>query len=389
MFAADSDTALLLPRLWTSPGQLQADLGALLSREPLLPAPQAIASDPLPQLTAAAENLRTAFGGHGRELRDALDASVTSKFINATMYKAATLDTCWQLLQRWCDRAAPTVDFDEKLSRLGTRVLLEKTNKAGQGRTPQSPLCDAIDAFLDARAQYEAWLDTHSTALLHRVRTEARARLAELKRVRRLQTYDDLIDGVADALDGPRGDELVTALRKQYAIALVDEFQDTDPRQWAIFRRVFGQPSGDDAAESLSEARQQPASLFLIGDPKQAIYGFRGGDVHTYLQARETAALAPPLERNFRSRPGVLDAIATLYAAADQAHAADPAVAPPFVDDRIRFHPMQAGGQRSDDDFLRDGTAAPALTVRVIDDPDDLSTSKISADRSRALATLA
>ena len=387
VFAADPDSALLLPRLWTGPGQLQADLGALLSREPLLPAPQAIANDPLPLLAEAAGTLRAAFGDHARDLREALDAAVAGKFINATMYKAATLDTCWQALQRWCDRAEPTAAFDDRLARLGTRVLLDKTNKAGQGRTPQSPLCDAIDAFLDARALYESWLDTRSTALLHRVRDEARTRLAELKRVRRLQTYDDLIDGVADALDGPRGDELVAALRRQYAVALVDEFQDTDPRQWAIFRRVFGQPSSD-AGEPL-DARRHPSSLYLIGDPKQAIYGFRGGDVHTYLQARDAAAPAPPLDRNFRSRPGLLDAIATLYAAADQAHAADPAIAPPFVDDRIRFHPMQAGGRRRDDDFLRDGVAAPALIVRVIEDPDDPSNPKISADRSRELAARA
>src|SRR5690606_30304881 len=119
----------------------------------------------------------------------------------------------------------------------------------------------------------------------------------------RLQTYDDLIDGVAGALDSDRGDALARNLRAQYAVALVDEFQDTDPRQWKIFDRVFG--SGSDA----------PA-LFLVGDPKQAIYGFRGGDVHTYLAARATANEAPPLAHNFRSRPSVLAAIEALYAQA-------------------------------------------------------------------------
>src|SRR5690606_6059621 len=88
-------------------------------------------------------------------------------------------------------------------------------------------------------------------------------------------------------------------------------------------------------------------------------------------------------------RPGLLDAIATLYRVADQAHAADPAIAPPFVDERIRFHPVRAGDRRTDDDFLRDGRAAPALTVRVIGDPDDPSSPKISADRSRELASRA
>ena len=58
--------------------------------------------------------------------------------------------------------------------------------------------------------------------------------------MRREQTFDDLIADVADALDGPHGDALAQRLRAQYAVALVDEFQDTDPRQWAIFERLFG-----------------------------------------------------------------------------------------------------------------------------------------------------
>ncbi|MGH8083667.1 MAG: exodeoxyribonuclease V subunit beta [Lysobacter sp.] len=397
-FAADPEAALLLPRLWTQPQQLQDDLRVLLAREPLLPAPSTRADDPSSALAAAARIVREAFGMHGGELRDALDAAVAARFINAAMYKADTLDGCWQALQHWCDRADSAAEFDERLSRLGTRVLLDKTNKAGQGRTPQSPLCDAIDAFLDARARHEAWLDARSTALLHRVRDEAIARLAELKRVRRLQTYDDLIDGVADALGGPHGDALVGALRQQYRIALVDEFQDTDPRQWSIFRRVFGQPRGGAVGPS-ADASAHPPALFLIGDPKQAIYGFRGGDVHTYLQAQGDAERAPPLDRNFRSRPGVLRAIAALYDAADSSTNApdtsgigggEDGIAPsPFIDPRIRFLPVYPGGRRSDDDFLRNGAAAPALTVRTVVDPDEPDAKSIKADRSRALATRA
>src|SRR3546814_11086145 len=100
-----------------------------------------------------------------------------------------------------------------------------------------------------------------------------------------------------------------------YAVALVDEFQAPDARQWRIFDRVFGVASGAPA-------------LYVIGDPKQAIYGFRGGDVETYLAARATAAEAPPLSSNFRSRPSVLRAVSALYAQANAAAAADNATEP-------------------------------------------------------------
>ena len=92
---------------------------------------------------------------------------------------------------------------------------------------------------------------------------------------------------------------MIEALRAQFPLVLVDEFQDTDARQWAIFARLFGE-----------------GGLLLVGDPKQAIYRFRGGDVQTYLHARATATLAAPLDRNFRSRPCVLAAVNALFDAA-------------------------------------------------------------------------
>lgn len=109
--------------------------------------------------------------------------------------------------------------------------------------------------------------------------------------------FDDMVTAVADALDAEgTGDNLSEKLRRRYRYALVDECQDTDPAQWRIFRRVFltGEP---------------PHRLTLIGDPKQAIYGFRGADVATFLAAREEmqrrGGQILPLTRNFRSTPEV------------------------------------------------------------------------------------
>jgi len=117
-----------------------------------------------------------------------------------------------------------------------------------------------------------------------------------------LFTYDDVLDRIVDALDGPSGDALLTALRSRYHLALIDEFQDTDRRQWAIFNRVFGE--------------SQAHSLCVIGDPKQAIYGFRGAEVYTYLRACEALCERPdspavklPLDTCFRSSQGLIDGV--------------------------------------------------------------------------------
>src|SRR5690606_38174719 len=109
-----------------------------------------------------------------------------------------------------------------------------------QGHCPASPLFDALQSWWHAADGCDQWLRQQALVLLHDLRGQARARLDELKRVGRVQTYDDLIDGVAAALEGPHRAALVQQLRAQYRIALVDEFQDTDDRQWSIFQCVFG-----------------------------------------------------------------------------------------------------------------------------------------------------
>lgn len=114
--------------------------------------------------------------------------------------------------------------------------------------------------------------------LVHVVLPAVQARLAADKREKGLFDFDDLLAAVVETLRSPRGPDLVRAVRARHRHALVDEFQDTDERQWEIFRRLFF-----DAGPSGARA----TTLAVIGDPKQAIYGFRGADVHTYETARK------------------------------------------------------------------------------------------------------
>jgi exodeoxyribonuclease V beta subunit len=115
---------------------------------------------------------------------------------------------------------------------------------------------------------------------------DASAELVRRKRARRLLDYDDLLVLLRDALLHPEhGAEACERVRSRYRVVLVDEFQDTDPVQWQILRSAF----------------HGHRTLVLIGDPKQAIYAFRGGDVVAYLAAREDADAAATLGRSWRS----------------------------------------------------------------------------------------
>ncbi|WNB85534.1 UvrD-helicase domain-containing protein [Cellulomonas sp. ATA003] len=128
-----------------------------------------------------------------------------------------------------------------------------------------------------------------------------RAELVRRKRARRVLDYDDLLVLLRDALVHPvTGPAAVDRVRSRYRVVMVDEFQDTDPVQWEILRTAF----------------HGHRTLVLIGDPKQAIYAFRGADVVTYLRARDEAGTVRTLGRNWRSDEPVLTGLSAVLGGA-------------------------------------------------------------------------
>lgn len=203
-----------------------------------------------------------------------------------------------------------------------------------------SALCDPLRVVHPLREESIA-----ATAL-HALRDAAIARFDTAMTRRSECSQDQLIERVWKASEAP---EFAAALAARWPLMLIDEFQDTDPRQWDIFRRMY--EAGD------PEARW----LCLIGDPKQAIYRFRGGDLATYRRARDyvvadasdgTRGIAE-LDANFRSTPAVLRAIETVFTA-------NPL---PFVDDIIAFHPVLAAGGAQDGDLRVGDAVVPGMTL--------------------------
>ncbi len=174
--------------------------------------------------------------------------------------------------------------FEWALASEGRKSAAERTVMDLAGHLGEHPSLGAPLVGL-ARA-----LGSPIPLLVHVVLPAVRARLLHDKRERGLFDFDDLLSVVVETLRSPRGPDLVRAVRQRHRHALVDEFQDTDERQWEIFRRLFFEPGPAGARET---------TLAVIGDPKQAIYGFRGADVHTYEAARK--------EMMEHGRRGVLD----------------------------------------------------------------------------------
>lgn len=208
-------------------------------------------------------------------------------------------------------------------------------------------LCDPARITLPRAEESEA------AAELHALRADAQARFAALMQLRGERTQDQLIEAVWHASEDAA---FVAALAERWPLLLIDEFQDTDPRQWHIFSRIH------DASDP------EQRLLCLIGDPKQAIYRFRGGDLETYLSARDRvrrladaggAAGEYALDANYRSRPAVLQALETVFTAHAQ----------PFRDPRIEFHPLRAAGGATDADLCIEDAQVPALTLHWLPPP--------------------
>jgi exodeoxyribonuclease V beta subunit len=192
------------------------------------------------------------------------------------------------------------------------------------------------------------------------------ATLVRTKREAGRYDFDDMLSLLEAALSGPRGAALGASMRSRWTHALVDEFQDTDETQWSIFRRAFfGSSAG---------AR---SSVFLVGDPKQSIYRFRGADVHTYLRARDEVVAAGgsrvSLDRNYRATPALVDATNALF---------DPSAAEPIFDGAIEYEPVACGRT---DRTLVDGAGRPLSPVHVLRVRGELSADTFGAAVAREI----
>ncbi|WP_120997847.1 exodeoxyribonuclease V subunit beta [Stutzerimonas urumqiensis] len=195
--------------------------------------------------------------------------------------------------------ADPAVMFDlpEGAAKLGVRALHKACKKGFDA--PACELAQALDELADEVAQAlpagQQRLVALQVALLARLDRELPAR----KAAQRLLAFDDLLNRLHEALAGPGGKDLAASLRAQYPVALIDEFQDTDPIQYAIFDRVY--------------AQGEAGSLCFVGDPKQAIYAFRGADLATYLSAKRAAESPYELPTNYRSTPALIEALNRVF----------------------------------------------------------------------------
>src|SRR5690606_28280666 len=170
-----------LAGLWKGgPQALAADLGMLVREPVLLPPDAPLPPDPMPGVLEAGRALADGFRTHGPQFLAVLLDALERKVLHGGSYKAAWIEQLWTALAGWCERGDYTAPLHDKLPWLTPRTMREKTNNKHVGSTPESPLCELIDAYLQAVAECDAHRVRRRISLLHRIRGDARERLALL-----------------------------------------------------------------------------------------------------------------------------------------------------------------------------------------------------------------
>ncbi len=191
---------------------------------------------------------------------------------------------------QWLNSEPVSLKEYHKLKLFSSEKLKAKKNYT----IPDFKTTEVIDELRDVLSEF--------SLLLPSLLNEAFQRITEnyekTKHDRQLLSYDDLLLKVEKGIQTP---ELSASIKKELPVALIDEFQDTDPVQYSIFSTIY-----KDSEESC---------FFMIGDPKQAIYAFRGGDIHTYLKAKKDAdpGQVYSLKNNYRSNPDMIRSVNEIF----------------------------------------------------------------------------
>lgn len=315
-------------QLWSSPSALLSDISNYLTGAPLslsVPAMKGSLADLHTENLKKIDELKAQW----RESQDDFFTLISDSDINKRSYTKKSLPTWLEAVNAWAATETTGYDYPDKLEKFAQNVLLEKTPK---GSAPQHAVFEAIETFLANPISLKAPLLAH--AIEH-----CRAMLANAKNQKQWLSFDDLLTQLSASIDTDESELLAARIRTLYPVAMIDEFQDTDPLQYSIFSRIY--------------LNNPECGLFMIGDPKQAIYGFRGADIFTYIKARNQVSAHYTLGTNWRSSADMVQAVNQVFALPDS----------PFIyDSDIPFLPVKYSPNAEKRIWTMGGQKQPALT---------------------------
>ncbi|MDA1161893.1 MAG: exodeoxyribonuclease V subunit beta [Planctomycetota bacterium] len=278
-------------------------------------------------------------------VRDLIDRAVEDGVLKKPSYgKSELIDKSMAFIDSLVDSRS-LADFTWKKDKLDgdqnrlTQGGLESGTMAKfRGSTPEHPAFGLLQEIADLSQEFSRRQQEVESCMLARAGLFVRDHAAKRRGECGIMSFGDLLSKVDEALDGRQKDLLLEGLREKYRVALVDEFQDTDPVQYRIFSRVFRE-----AAEVPDP--EVDRAFIMIGDPKQSIYRFRGADLAAYLEAEEQtpAEHRHNMGTNWRSDRSLVNSVQAVF----------DSVSNPFLNKRIPLPEVDA----HHDDRFRPGAA--------------------------------
>ncbi|HCI9616023.1 exodeoxyribonuclease V subunit beta [Klebsiella pneumoniae] len=324
------DIAAVIHDVWKGPRDLLKSLDRWLQGEaPQLkspPAPNETLAERHQQIIARIDSLKQQW----REQVGEIEGVLENSGLDRRKFNRGNQGKWMEKVNAWAQEETLSYQLPDALEKFAQSFLLERT-KAG-GEPPVHPLFSAVESLLASSL-------TLTDLVLARAMVEIRDAVAREKRRRGELGFDDMLSRLDEALRGDSGETLASAIRQRFPVAMIDEFQDTDPQQYRIFRRIW--------------RRRPETALLLIGDPKQAIYAFRGADIFTYMKARGDVAAHYTLDTNWRSSPGMVGSVNRLFSLSDN----------PFMFHEIPFLPVKAAAKNKGLRFTVDAADVPAMNV--------------------------
>lgn len=261
-----------------------------------------------------------------------LKKAQADKTLKGNQYTLSSLNSWLEELKLWVEKRGP-FPCEKVIQKFSATGLISGTAKS---RTvPTHPAFDAFDTLLAQFAEnhylaspknknFQYLLYSYAAAEINKRVDSVKDRLA-------LIGFDDMLTRLERALCKPGNGRFSEVIGNQYPVAMIDEFQDTDPLQYRIFSRIY--------------LNRPDRGFFMIGDPKQAIYAFRGADIYTYLAARQDCeGNLYTLGKNFRSSREMVEAANQIFTFPGDDRAAHPDGTFLFRD-KIPFEPVTSEGR--------------------------------------------
>lgn len=258
---------------------------------------------------------------------------ISNSAVNKRSYSRRNLPIWLAAVTSWAQAATVDYKTPKELAHFSQSELLDKTPT---GNIPEHEVFLAIDNLLQKSL-------TLRDLIISKAIIDIRQTIIQEKKRCRKIGFNDLLSHLDQALQAEGGERLANKIRNRYPVVMVDEFQDTDPQQYRIFQLIY--------------QGHTHCGLLFIGDPKQAIYAFRGADIFTYLKAKDQIESQYTLETNWRSSPNMIAVVNQLFSL----------VAKPFIFEQIPFNTVKPASANQHLAFIHKTEKLSALNFWYLD----------------------